>query len=150
MADIVRITNNLFNVLWESGSIGVSGGNLADTNAIRTASPMPCESEKTYTFVPDVNSYESIWVNFYGLTNSRLRIDTSGGTFTTPQDCEQVRFRVTKTNIGVEPVQQYNAMFNVGGTALPYEPYRPHSLKKFDGTNWIDAAVKEWDGSQWQ
>lgn len=42
-----------------------------------------------------------------------------------------------------------DCMLNIGSTALPYEPYWPHSLKKFDGTNWIDAAVKEWDGSQW-
>ena len=44
----------------------------------------------------------------------------------------------------------YETMLNTGSTALPYEPYWPHSLKKFDGTNWIDAAVKEWNGSDWQ
>lgn len=115
-------TENLFNVIWESGSLGASGGAIADTNAIRTKSPISCEAEKTYTFVPDIDGYDSIWVNYYGTTNSRERIDTSGGTFITPQDCEQVRFRVTKTNIGVEPVQQYNAMFNEGSAAKPYEP----------------------------
>ena len=28
--------------------------------------------------------------------------------------------------------------------------YWLHSLRKYDGINWIDATVKEWDGSDWQ
>ena len=28
--------------------------------------------------------------------------------------------------------------------------YWQHSLRKYDGINWIDATVKKWDGSQWQ
>ena len=43
-------------------------------------------------------------------------------------------------------------MLNTGSTALPYQPYLDwqHSLKKFDGTDWIDATVKEDDGTNWQ
>ena len=115
-------TANLFNTTWQSGSLGATGGEFSDINAVRST-PIPCDAEKTYTFVPDIDGYDNIWVNYYGTTNTRERIDTSGGTFTTPQGCEQVRFRVTKTNIGVEPVQQYIAMLNIGSTPLPYEPY---------------------------
>lgn len=116
-------TENLFDAIWESGSLGANGGMFDTTDAIRTKSSMPCEAEKTYTFVPDIDSYGEVWVNYYGTTNSRERIDRRNGTFTTPQGCEQVRFRVTKSNIGVEPVQQYNAMFNEGSTTKPYAPY---------------------------
>ena len=124
--DHIRLNNvrseNLFNATWNSGSIGANGGMIADTNAVRTTA-IPCSAEKTYTFVPDIDDCDSMWVNYYGTTNTRERIDTIGGTFTTPQGCEQIRFRVTKSNIGVTPVQQYNAMLNEGSTAKPYEPY---------------------------
>lgn len=47
---------------------------------------------------------------------------------------------------------------NQSGTPTPTNPIYPtaniveiwlHSLKKFDGTDWINATVKEWDGSDW-
>lgn len=41
-----------------------------------------------------------------------------------------------------------------GAQPMPWQPYSAtgwyHSLKKFDGTNWIDATVKEYDGTIWQ
>lgn len=40
-------------------------------------------------------------------------------------------------------------MFNIGSTALPYESYFIHSLKKYT-SDWENAAVKQWDGSDWQ
>ena len=48
---------------------------------------------------------------------------------------------------------------NQSGTPTPTNPIYPtaniveiwlHSLKKFEGTDWINATVKEWDGSDWQ
>lgn len=36
-----------------------------------------------------------------------------------------------------------NTMLNTGSTALPYEPYWTHSLKKLDGATWQNATVHE-------
>lgn len=36
-----------------------------------------------------------------------------------------------------------DTMLNAGSTALPYEPYWAHSLKKFDGAAWQNATVHE-------
>lgn len=43
-------------------------------------------------------------------------------------------------------------MLNTGSTALPYQPYLDwqHSLRKLTSNGWVDATVKEWDGSDWQ
>lgn len=34
-------------------------------------------------------------------------------------------------------------MLNTGSTALPYEPYWPPSLKKYDGSAWQNATVHD-------
>ena len=116
-----HVSKNLFDATWESGSIGNAGGNLNDTNAIRTVGFIACEAEKLYSFSPELDVTET-WVNYYDNNGGISRFKITDGTFTTPQGCTRLRFRLSRTDIGVTPVPQPLPMLNVG-TPLPYEPY---------------------------
>lgn len=64
-------------------------------------------------------------------------------TATAPNNAEYAIINYTTDNNEV--------MLNSGSALLPYQPYLDwkHSLKKFDGTDWINATVKKYDGSDW-
>ena len=81
----------------------------------------------------------------------------TGGTYskqavniTSQSTAKYIRFSYCKGSLNPDDISAI--MLNNGSTLLPFQPYLDwqHSLKKFDGTDWIDATVKEWDDSDWQ
>lgn len=138
-----HVSKNLFDATWESGSIGNTGGNFSDTNAIRTVEYIECEAEKLYSFSPELDVTET-WVNYYDNNGGLSRYKIIDGTFTTPQGCTRLRFRLSKTDIGVAPILQPLSMLNVG-TPLPYEPYSAdvwHDLapKRYENGTFVDTT----------
>ena len=118
----------------------------------------------TYTFSADVKSSVAdgalriikddgtviFTENYTDITTDYSR---KSKTFTVDTNCS---IRISLQGKGdAQTYQSLDFMFKnimlVQGTATEYEPYGwVHSLRKYDGINWIDVTVKEWDGSDWQ
>ena len=160
MADLTRKTANLFdkdsttiyNAYFNSGGAWLLN---ADSKSIK----FPCSPSTQYTLsVPNTLTifriYESSNPNLEPIsvegnfaTEITRNSDIKQYTFTTSSTAQILFFQ--GTNGAVD--EWFNGlMLNEGSTALPYEPYWPHSLKKFDGTTWQETNVKEWNGSDWQ
>lgn len=160
-------TANLFNV---NDYIDKSGFYVGSQEIVSSANSLtlliPCEPNTTYTISRQVilPRYAMAFVTsadiYNGMPIYGYIVDSSGTTITSTSDTDSAYIALFYAKIGgsgsstPEEIQSClnTLMVNVGSTALPYEPYLDwqHSLKKYDGTNWIDTAVKEWDGSQWQ
>lgn len=107
----------------------------------------------TISFVPVCATNNVMFVVLHGVT-TRINF-TSGNRYTLTITATAAR--KTVAFYGADSVEKTIIINDIqiekGETATPYRPYSAtgwlHSLKKFDGTNWISAPVKERDGSQW-
>lgn len=153
MADCIRKTANLFDTTVEQGSISISG-DIPSDNRVRTKEFVNVECEyitlswnsaqntQAYIMMYDENGN---YINGVGWAASPV-------TQQLPSTMKKIRviWRY-ESQVDITPIAITNIMLNSGPTPLPYEPYYPHSLRKYDtNTGWSDSTVKEWDGSQWQ
>lgn len=149
MADIVRITANLWNGEYEIGGYSESTGQkIENENLYRNSGYIEVKPNETYIFSTNNSSFRFSRFFYYDANKNYLSTTTSMGTITIPTNAHFVNFH-SGTLKTTYPDGLYDSMLNLGTDALSYQPYHPHSLKKFDGTTWQDAAVKEYDGTNW-
>lgn len=157
MADVTRKTANLAGT--EQGGISTVDGSdqayVANLAQIRSQY-IPCSAETTYyvacTEYPTQNFVAFYDANMTYLSRTSGMPITLARQFTTPANTAYMRVTMFHTSDGqIYPyIDGAKIMLNSGSKGLPYEPYMPHSLRKFaTATGWQDAEVKEWDGSQW-
>ena len=146
MADIVRKTANLFDGVLLDGYTDENYEQVGNLTVYKTIKIMLSAGMYTVSYENPVNIIRYIHDNLYEY-NQGNNITEFTFTTTTP-NYVYLGFRLSASS--TTPWDNSNIMLNTGSIALPYEPYWTHNFTKFDGTNWIDAAVKEWDGSQWQ
>ena len=149
MADSQRKTANLFNTFDIIGQVPSTGsGALVSYNG-STTSFIPINSGNVVVTKPEnVLIYLMLYAangDYIGYDIANAGTTINGSNISGYENARFARLRIDRTT-GLDDIQ---IMLNEGSSAIPYEPYWPHSLKKFDGTTWQDANVKEWDGSQW-
>ena len=84
------------------------------------------------------------WFNGSTYLSQTNATDYTGSTFDTiPSNATQFCYAIRTGVNGDTPPIDWWTMVNAGLTALPYEPYWSHSLKKFDASTWQNATVHE-------
>lgn len=147
MADIVRKTANLFDYETMRGGktgyyLDASGNEIQSTGFWSITQYIPVDGTTftlTRTFggnVPAICLYDSNQNFITGVAYQGEQVVT----ISSNTNAAYIRFSYF---IG-EPLEDIaHDMLNEGSTALPYEPYWAHSLKKFDGAAWQNATVHE-------
>lgn len=157
MADIVRKTANLFDGQLQQGFYAYFTGDYNFGDNYVCTHLIPCTENTTYTFkcISMAGGSKNYGYVFFDSTQSRIGSDyinevTEGDvvthTATTPQNTAFLAINIAygrRQVPVVHPSDITNFMLNTGSTALPYEPYWAHSLKKLDGAAWQNATVHE-------
>lgn len=153
MADIQRKSANLFD---KNGTIYEAY--ITDTqwlpNIDSSSVKIPCQPNTEYTIsvtttlpIFRIATSDNIDIQPNNAVDVLARLaNVTEYTFTTPSNAEVILFQGSNSMLSTW-LDELNA--NLGDTVLPYEPYYVHSLKKYDGTAWENAVVKEYDGSDW-
>lgn len=144
MGDIQRKTANLFNERIAGALISSSG--VIESNAAYDVAVIPVIAGEQYTFAYKQDYSQNYVTAYYstkpvigstsydGSRNVYNYSDTPQVTITIPNEVTYIAIRLPSSG---------DLMFNAGSTALPYEPYWVHSLKKFDDASWQNATVHE-------
>ena len=143
MADIQRKTANLFDTFDIIGQVPTIGtGELINYNG-STTSLIPIDSGLvTLTKPLGILIYLMLYSSdnsFIGYTSNSSYEILNGNDVTGYENAKYCRVRIDRTT----ELNTIQIMLNAGSTALPYEPYWTHSLKKFDGAAWQNATVHE-------
>lgn len=147
MADSQRKTENLWDAEFEQGGINISGNPVTSSERIRAYKAV--QPNTTYTFsstkyvrlIYGYNDGEKVGIIYdvgFGLSQSV--------TFTTQSNCTRIGIVIaasTTATGNILPSGISDVMFNTGSTALPYEPYWQHSLRKLTtATEAVDTTVQ--------
>lgn len=159
MADIRRKTAQLFDKnsveIYEHSSLGTTNSWAYDTTATGKTIRIPCEAGAQYTLSID-NTLGNTVFRIAAIESENAPVSGQSGQIpciTLFNDGTASQATVTSSSNAKYLIIQFSSailtdcidslMMNTGTTALPYAPYWPHSLKKFDGTVWQDATVHE-------
>ena len=151
MADSQRKTANLFNYLTMVGTIKgyyLDSSGVLQSNSISAVTDyIPC-SGGTFTLnkvggvSPSICLYDDNKQFLYGEAyNTSSGLEKKTIIVNTSFNASYIRFSYFYEDNVRDDLSAI--MLNSGSTALPYEPYWAHSLKKFDGTAWQNATVHE-------
>ena len=121
---VLSHNKNLFDGVYEKGSISWGDGSL-DTysDEIRTKNFVSVKPNKQYILTVFENSYKNHNVHFYDINKTWLGSpvhdeNSSFISFTTPQNCYYIKFRITIPNLKAK------TQLEEGTQATTYEPYK--------------------------
>lgn len=153
----VGITGNNYWGTWaiEQYLVGENKVQLqSESGAYGIGFPVKCKPNTNYSISFIGENRVHITVGFYTKNGEMISwtldsvIGDKGGFFTTPENCYWISIcfkSMDPTQIGTFT----NIMLNKGETALPYEPYRPQTVKKVIGAYYnrkrIFATIKKED-----
>ena len=147
MADIQRKSENLFDGIVRNAIINDSTGEETPNANWRCSNFIEISAEKvTLSWTSDSQFFQAK-LGYYEADETFISTQTIqgyfySGTFTIPNNCKYIKMSYSVVASGSQ-VTRENIMLNTGETALPYEPYWSHSLKKYDGAAWQNATVHE-------
>lgn len=113
---------NLFDTTGESEGrfINSSGTSIANSDW-NHSDYIKVKPATTYTFNPNTTAGSTAKHWFYNAQKTKISyIASGGGTFTTPEDAEYMRFSYRKTSASIQ--------LEIGSTATAYEPYTATTL----------------------
>ena len=131
-AEGVRTTGrNLWDEEWESGSIGDNGELVPSTNSIRSKNKINVYGRKVYCVAYTRTSSSLLRIYFYDSNDSLLSVSSwlfPSETFSTPQNCAYVRFRLASA-YGM--TYKNDICINLSDPSFngQYEPYETHERK---------------------